>query len=50
MSAPADETKAPTLPGVLMLLAGLVFKREALLVITSSVVLLAAGGLSLIHI
>lgn len=43
MSA-ADEPKTPTLPSVLMLLASLVFKREAVLVVASSVVLLGAGA------
>lgn len=40
----ADEPKVPTIPGVLMQLAGLVFRREALLVVTSSVILLGAGA------
>ena len=34
----------PTLPGVLVLLASLVFKREAVMIATSSIVLLGAGA------
>ena len=40
----AEKPKPPTLPAVLWTLAGLIFQREALLVITSGVVMLAAGG------
>lgn len=44
----SDEVKAPMLPGVLMTLASLVFKREALLIVTSSAVLLGAGAGSVV--
>lgn len=43
-----EQPKEPTLPGVLWLLAGLIFKREALLVIGVAAMLLVAGGVSVV--
>lgn len=44
-----DEPKPPTLPGVLWTLAGLIFKREALLVVAVVVVLLAVGAAGVVY-
>ena len=41
---PAVEDKPPSLPGVLFQLAGLIFRREALLVVFACVTMLGVGG------
>ena len=44
-----SDAKSPTLPGVLMMLAGLIFKREALLIVASLAVLIIATGATIIY-
>lgn len=40
----SDENKPPTLPAVLWQLAGLIFKREAMLVVATAAVLVGGGA------
>lgn len=40
----SEENKPPTLPAVLWQLAGLIFKREAMLVVVTAAVLVAGGA------
>ncbi len=47
-AVPEEETKPPTLPGVLLSLANLVFKRDAILWLAAVAVLLGAGGLGVV--
>lgn len=42
------EPKPPTIPGVLWALAGLIFRREALLMVAAVVVLVGAGGFGVV--
>lgn len=48
MADSASEGKVPTLPGVLWLLATVIFRREAIMVVASSALLLAVGGVGVV--
>jgi urease accessory protein UreF len=49
LPAVEEPQKPPTLPGVLMALANLVFKRDAVLWLAAIVVLLAAGAAGVVY-